>query len=1188
MIIIQIATHRYSKRIGLTNKHDAFLPLSLSLALSFTVALVRKMGTRTFFTHPIDTTRFTPESCVATTEVSSLKNGYCPDTAVTKDISDCIQIQKLDLFGMLFVYDGKKLKLSSEKGYTVERILEISEKMNALFTFINRKGYVPSHFTLRPIFERIENYLKSCGYKVKTDFGMNENTFTLWFNLIKLNLFHITSECLLIEKASCIEEEEAIARLTQLENLRDSLLASLDPFIRLQIQKRGITITNNTYTGFDTEYTLKNSAKHLNKLVSVQCAVQSRVFIKIPLYHRFDISYVHPLTSDITNYYTPRNQYWGEGAKIDNIKSLVEMNLLNDSLKSCVDSYRSSNFSTHDEINRNLISLLEDVPGVDFFEDFTKDYVVFALPISQMQSNITYPDAGYTLKTLVVTSNSMSLDNFIEGLNVLISLLSQLKLTTEINKIKAWFKQDKKARIRTTLRFDSGDKFALTVVKNNYLIGHYNAADLCLFSDFHSLKTELNIVQKSFVTLTKPIVIEDSNIYIRDTHLLTPASGKSLAALGKLYADDLECEKIEILKDDLEHMDEYLVREPIAFKQYAIRDAIIPLKHAITLERVNFSIKRIGIPITLSSLGRSLVLEKWSARFEKFFPYQVSGEVLMGNAHEIQTPKGLFASGNVGLYLGHYIGNYKGGRNESYMYGCDEQTEWYDYDLASAYSTAMTYLTLPDYTAARILEASKVEAMTYEQLLKGYLILSGSFKFPPETKYPSIPCYADKTTTVYPLTGDCILTGPEYLLAKQQKCVVTIKSAFYIPSTYREKSFGKVVVNIPVTPFAEIIQYLQDKRRETPKGHVLNALYKELTNSIYGNVVRGIADKRSFDAQTGKTLRVNATELSNPILASWTTAFIRSVIGECLDNIHKLGGKIVSTTTDGFITNIPNLETILSNLSPESTPLLTLFRNLRIALSDDIKNHIALELKSQCTGIISWSTRGQLGITGGIRAATGFQSQGYTTTEMVDSFKSVLACEDKSIDYTQFRLRSAKDIFKHGGHVTSIYRDQKVRLIYDNRRSIVEPSNYKNYDMSLTLLDSKPFVTKEECIKLRFLSKFPLKNPYMQRSPVKKVSSTLYRNYLEIGVRNFIKGYLATEPQFGLAGTEFKWYNDLITFIYGFNQTKIIKISKQSVSKLKTRKSMIRPVPNTRENIAFAAYVKSHLPNFDVQSFLKL
>lgn len=59
-----------------------------------------------------------------------------------------------------------------------------------------------------------------------------------------------------------------------------------------------------------------------------------------------------------------------------------------------------------------------------------------------------------------------------------------------------------------------------------------------------------------------------------------------------------------------------------------------------------------------------------------------------------------------------------------------------------------------------------------------------------------------------------------------------------------------------------------------------------------------MSNKKSFDTLTGKTFRVAGTDLSNPVLASWATAFIRSVIGECLHNISKLNGKVVSVTTD--------------------------------------------------------------------------------------------------------------------------------------------------------------------------------------------------------------------------------------------------------------------------------------------------
>jgi hypothetical protein len=48
-------------------------------------------------------------------------------------------------------------------------------------------------------------------------------------------------------------------------------------------------------------------------------------------------------------------------------------------------------------------------------------------------------------------------------------------------------------------------------------------------------------------------------------------------------------------------------------------------------------------------------------------------------------------------------------------------------------------------------------------------------------------------------------------------------------------------------------------------------------------------------------MKIGGIDLSKPILASGTTAFIRSVLGECLHNISKIGGKVVSVTTDGLL-----------------------------------------------------------------------------------------------------------------------------------------------------------------------------------------------------------------------------------------------------------------------------------------------
>ena len=66
----------------------------------------------------------------------------------------------------------------------------------------------------------------------------------------------------------------------------------------------------------------------------------------------------------------------------------------------------------------------------------------------------------------------------------------------------------------------------------------------------------------------------------------------------------------------------------------------------------------------------------------------------------------------------------------------------------------------------------------------------GTFKITKSVKYPSIPIYIDKTSTVDTLEGSfcCLLTGPEYIIAKQQGCNIEIKSAFLYPSDWEAHS----------------------------------------------------------------------------------------------------------------------------------------------------------------------------------------------------------------------------------------------------------------------------------------------------------------------------------------------------------------------------------------------------------------
>lgn len=201
-----------------------------------------------------------------------------------------------------------------------------------------------------------------------------------------------------------------------------------------------------------------------------------------------------------------------------------------------------------------------------------------------------------------------------------------------------------------------------------------------------------------------------------------------------------------------------------------------------------------------------------------------------------------------------------------------------------------------------------------------------------------------------------------------------------------------------------------------------------------------MADKRRFDIKTREMVRLEASILTNPIVAAYTTAIVRSLIGECLHNIQLLGGRVVSVTTDGFITDIENLESCLINPKNKlKHDILKIYRKLRNDLSDG-KSSDAIELKTGVTGLMSWCTRGQLSFDGKLKATTGFQRGGVGLDNIVKMFAHTISTQgDKSMTYVQNSLRSSKQIFEKGGHATTVYKDQTFRLRYDNRRLIIDP-----------------------------------------------------------------------------------------------------------------------------------------------------
>ena len=155
---------------------------------------------------------------------------------------------------------------------------------------------------------------------------------------------------------------------------------------------------------------------------------------------------------------------------------------------------------------------------------------------------------------------------------------------------------------RTNKQSFSFDKIVVTKIRINYFIGHLTSADLSMLNDFELLKKEFDIVNGCFVTLKKPLLIDNVNLILRDTMLLAPGGKKSLASIGSLYGEGIN--KIDI-GDNINNMSNFLEKDYELFKSYAIQDALICLTHALYMEEFIFKLGVIGVPLSLSSLSSS-------------------------------------------------------------------------------------------------------------------------------------------------------------------------------------------------------------------------------------------------------------------------------------------------------------------------------------------------------------------------------------------------------------------------------------------------------------------------------------------------------------------------------------------------------------------------------------------------------
>jgi hypothetical protein len=182
---------------------------------------------------------------------------------------------------------------------------------------------------------------------------------------------------------------------------------------------------------------------------------------------------------------------------------------------------------------------------------------------------------------------------------------------------------------------------------------------------------------------------------------------------------------------------------------------------------------------------------------------------------------------------------------------------------------------------------------------------------------------------------------------------------------------------------------------------------------------------------------------------------------------------------------------------------------------------------------------------------------------------------NKEFTFPEMRLRSPIDIFKQGGHVTRVYMDKTFSLLYDNKRLITN-------DKNATILVSMPIKDSDHALLLRTAKSLDRSKKYTKNSHV--VANSRYSNYLELGVRNFVKFLLADKLNLNY-NDNFNSYKELVDYIKLYDNN--INISERIIIRYKqdSKFKIPRLVPRITEVTKFIDYIKLKFPNFEDKNF---
>ena len=370
-------------------------------------------------------------------------------------VQDIIRIELKSLDNVLGYFTLDKIKLTMKltpiKPYFKFNEMCIS-KFNMIIKSILKEievilntGYLNTHnlFDYPIINDLITLFVSNEDY---INGKFSHESYKWLFNIIHLTIYRELIEYENLYKFSLnTRTDSELESYYELKIILNTVHSRLDPSIRKSLQKVGITLIQNTETGFDSEYVNINSIT--NKPLSFQIAQVLQNYIKIPIKSEYKLEKINPVTE--SNYLVKTTLSFDY--------NLIEMIISNH-----INCIRNILYGDYDYIIIKLHEYLTKDKSIKSFE--TSDSLIIRLKESKEKTFIKILDEkGYSLLDLLQDVNSLSKVDILYSRKLIMDKIIQLIKSIQENEVKIF---DAKERGLFELSYDDIDENDSSVNKS--------------------------------------------------------------------------------------------------------------------------------------------------------------------------------------------------------------------------------------------------------------------------------------------------------------------------------------------------------------------------------------------------------------------------------------------------------------------------------------------------------------------------------------------------------------------------------------------------------------------------------------------------------------------------------------------------------------------------------------------------